>query len=185
LEQQGPPSPFLDTAEQDTIIDIFNQTRTRMIAYISSSIADNEQSTVSLLGMKLKKDGFLPKAGSHKEGRVRDPKAFNDIKKADLFIGLITCFGKEDKRVLAEWKQAIKNNIPAWLMVENVVDLADFPNLMKNPHVVQFNRTNPSKAIHWIQDQIRQSKMPRVRKAAWRLGGEATISLINHLATTA
>ncbi len=118
-----------------------------MIAYISSSIADQEQSLVSLLGIKLKRDGFFTKAGSHKEGKVRDPRAFDDIKKANLFIGFITCCGNEDKRVLAEWKHAIQNNIPAWLMIENVVDLTEYPNLMQNPHVVQFNRKDPSKAI--------------------------------------
>ena len=76
----------------------------------------------------------------------------------------------------------MQSGIPAWLMIENVVDLSDFPNLMQNPHVVQFSRTDPAKAMHWIQDQIAQSDLPKLRQAAWRVGGEATISLINHLA---
>jgi hypothetical protein len=155
-----------------------------MIAYISSSVAEDEQSTVSLLGIKLRKGGFVPKAGSHKDGQIQDPRAFYDIKKANLFVGLITCCGIEDKRVFTEWKHAVKNNIPAWLMVENVVDLSDFPTLMQNPHVVQFDRDDPSKAIHWIQQQIANSNLPKLRKAAWQVGGQATISLINHLAAS-
>ncbi len=156
-----------------------------MIAYISSSVAEQEQSTVSLLGMKLKKDGFVPKIGAYKEGQVQDPRAFYNIKKANLFIGLITERGSEDRRVFAEWKQATRNNVPAWLMIENTVNLIALPQLMQNPHVVQFSRSNPTKAIHWIQEQIANSDLPKLRKAAWKVGGEATISLINHLATQA
>lgn len=155
-----------------------------MIAYISSSVADDEQSTVSLLGFKLKKDGFVPKVSASHLGQKRNPRAFNTIKKASLFIGLITHLGMEDRRVFTEWKQAVKHNIPAWLMIENVVDLSAYPNLMQNPHVVQFNRKNPSKAIHWIQEQIAESRLPKLYNIAWEVGGEATISLINHLAVS-
>lgn len=153
-----------------------------MIAYISPSIDEQEQSTVSLLGFKLRQDGFVPKVGGHLPYTRIDSRVLNDIKKSELFIGLITCCGKDDKRVLLEWKHAVQNGVPAWLMVENMVDLLELDNLMQNPHVVQFDRDDPTKAIEWIQQQIVATSLPKLTQAAWRVGGEATISLLNHLA---
>jgi hypothetical protein len=152
-----------------------------MIAFISSSINEQEQSTVSLLGFKLRQDGFVPKVSAYKKSDVIDNRVFHSIRKSDLFIGLVTCCGDDNRRVLTEWKHAVKHRVPAWLMIENVVDLSDDPNLMDNPHVVQFDRDDPSKAIQWIQEQINNTQFPKLTQAAWKVGGEATISMINHL----
>lgn len=160
-----------------------------MKAYISGSLADDEQNIISALSKRIRTNGIAPTGGYHKFGQNNNELAFHEINKANLFIGVITSNSTEIERVYNEWQFALKSETPALLLIEDTVDTNTFPSINSHPDVIRFNRsskTNLNKTIQMVRAKSdaasnRVENSPFVREAAWFIGGPVAITLLNIL----
>lgn len=160
-----------------------------MKAYISPSVADDEQHLLSSLSKRISKNGITPVAGYHKFGQSNSELAFHEINKANLFIGVITAGGSEIERVYNEWQYALKCETPALLLVEDTVVTDGFAMISKHPDVIRFSRaskTSLSKTIQMVRTKSdaannRVENSPFVREAAWFIGGPVAITFLSIL----
>ena len=158
-----------------------------MKAYISPSIADDEQDIISALSNKMQKSGFSPSAGYHKFGQQNNQLAFHEISKAKVFIGLIAEGGEELDRVYGEWQHALQST-PALLLVENTIRTDKYPLLNKHPDVIRFNRSSKkelNKTIQMVRAKINSAsnrkESPFIREAAWFICGPIALDFLNML----
>lgn len=141
-----------------------------MKAYISYSLTDKEQYTITLLSYKLREKGFslIMSAGN----AVFQQNT--EIVSSQLFIGVITTSGLEWRRVMDEYNYAVNAKIPAILLVEQGVrvDQAFKGNL------ILFNRNNPEHAIQEINNRMAMKPTKTNDEVSWLLGGAALLALI-------
>ncbi|BDS13134.1 hypothetical protein [Aureispira anguillae] len=160
-----------------------------MKAYISPSVADDEQNILSTLSKKISTNGITPIAGYHKFGQSNSELAFHEINKANLFVGFITGNSTEIERVYNEWQFALKSETPALLVVEDSVPLDRYPAILKHPDVIRFSRapkTNLNRTIQMVRSKSNAitnsiDGSSFVRRAAWFIGGPVVITFLNTL----
>lgn len=160
-----------------------------MKAYISPSMADDEQHLLSSLSKRISKNGITPIGGYHKFGQSNSELAFHEINKANLFIGVITEGGSEIERVYNEWQYALKCETPALLLVEDTANTTGFALIAKHPDVIRFNRTSQNtlaKTIQMVRTKSdaannRSENSPFVRETAWFIGGPVAITFLSIL----
>ena len=159
-----------------------------MKAYISPSVADDDQNILSALSKKIRK-GITLVSGYHKYGQNNSELAFYEISKSNLFIGLIAGNSTESVRVYNEWQYALKSGTPALLLIENTVNIDDFPLMKKHPDVIRFNRSSAAslnKTIQLVREKSdaasnRAENSHFVRETAWFLGGPVVLTFLNIL----
>lgn len=158
-----------------------------MKAYISPSIADDEQDILSALSTKIRRNGFIPIAGYHKFGQQNNQLAFHEIKKAQGFVGLVAEGGEELDRVYDEWQHALKST-PALLLVESTIRTDKYPLLNKHPDVIRFNRSSKkelNKTIQMVRSKISSAssrkESPFIREAAWFICGPIALDFLSML----
>jgi hypothetical protein len=156
-----------------------------MNAFISYSIADNEQYILTLLAQKLAETG-LTLVTSYDQGDYPNPDAANEIKNSAIFIGLITRLGRLPKtsRVYSDFQAANLFNRPAILLVEDTAPIGIAENSYYN--TIRFNRRNIGQTIEDVKNRIRTSQLsppPTPNTAAWILGGLAVIALLSLLSS--
>ena len=157
-----------------------------MRAFISYSLNNSEEYIITILSRVLNTKGYIISSSyySHQHGVGSNQL---QLTKSNLFIGIVTVKGNENERVIADWRQANKNKIPALLLVENRVKLSE--SLKRNANVLTFNRLNPELAINVIKNKITSaSQKQQILKetandntAAWIFGGLAALALIGLL----
>ena len=157
-----------------------------MIAFTSYSIGETEQYILPLLAMKLREKGFTLTA-NFSQAIYPDTQALNEIRYANLFIGLITKSGPafKTKRVYQEFQQAINQQKPSILLIENTVSVA--PSIRDYPNTVRFDRRFLDPAIEEVKNKIKASQNSGIQQndnnAAWILGGVAALGLLAWLAS--
>lgn len=154
-----------------------------MKAFISYSLNDTDQYILSILANKLKIQGFTVTSSYNLNSRLVDFETFTQLNKSSLFIGIITYDGTNVHRVYKEWQTAIKSNIPAILLIEDIQTISQ--DLISHPNIIRFNRTKPESAIEYVRVMISNSKIINPQKnndaIAWILGGIAILALIDLL----
>ena len=164
-----------------------------MIAYISYSLPDSDDDTVMLLSWKLKKQGFYADSGSNKPSPILDGESMYKIKVSHLFIGILmpttsvsTASDLHYQRVINEWELALARKVPAILLMDERIQL-DTP--LSNPeNIVLFDKYQPEKAIDFVNKAMEAAHHPpktdKCNVAAWILGGDSVLALIDILAKT-
>lgn len=160
-----------------------------MKAYISPSVAEDEQSILSALSKRIRQSGITLISGYHKVGQNSSELAFHEINKAHLFVGVITEKGNELERVYNEWQYALKCETPALLLIEDTVPIDNFPMINRHPDVIRFNRSSKAslnKTIQMVRAKSdaasnRTENSPFVRETAWFIGGPVAINFLNIL----
>lgn len=161
-----------------------------MKAYISISVADDDQTILSIFSKQMG-TRITPVSGYHKFGQSNSELAFHEIKRANLFAGLIIKGGSELERVYNEWQYALNCQTPALLLVEEGVTLNQYPAIKKHPDVITFNRDSTDGLRKAIQKVRRRSdgasnrgdSAPFVRQAAWFIGGPVAETFLKILGT--
>ena len=155
-----------------------------MKAFISYSVADNNEFIITLLSVKLREKHFVISTSQNFYSESIDWNTINDIATSMLFIGIITSKGIEKNRVIDEWKYAVNRNVPNLLLMEDSVQLST----QFNGNYIRFNRLKPQKAI----DEINRRMTPQSPTSKnsdeilpWILGGAALLAIIGLLTTTA
>jgi hypothetical protein len=154
-----------------------------MNAFISYSIADDEQYILSLLSQKVAESG-LTLVTSYNQSDWPDPQTANEIKNSALFIGLMTASGSMGRRsrVYSEFKQAHLFSRPAILLIEDTVPVSIWENSYHN--TIRFNRYSVNEAIEEVKRRIGLSQtQPSPNAAAWILGGLGVIALLSLLSS--
>lgn len=150
-----------------------------MKAFVSYSVSDNNEYTLSLLSLKLREKGFVVSTSQNFYSNVLDWSTMSEINDAHLFIGLITYGGNERSRVLHEWEHAVSKNIPNILLIEDNVQVHQ--NFTGN--YIRFNRRNPQQAIQEINRRMSQSQAANNPKTndvvPWILGGAALLAILS------
>lgn len=153
-----------------------------MNAFISYSIADNQQYILNLLAQKLAEKG-LTLVTSTNQSDYADFQVSNEIRNCALFIGLITKAGRSSKtsRVYSEFQMAHRYSKPAIYLIEDNVDVAPWINNYQN--TIRFNRFFINQAIQQVKDRIYnpQTSESNSNAAAWVLGGVAVLGLLSWL----
>jgi hypothetical protein len=150
-----------------------------MRAFLSYSLNDSWQYILTILARKLNENGFY----------VSTPQnAYEvdyEIRKSNLFIGLLTQSGNANDMVIQEWDFAIQNRVPSILLIEDSIRLK---GNLSHPNIIYFNRFAPENAIKNIQNRINNYNPSKVLQKqnnenalAWILGGVAAIVLIKLL----
>lgn len=156
-----------------------------MKAFISYSINDTEHFVLTLLSENLRKSGFSIASSygkSTKHFYTVDALSAKKIREAGLFVGIITAYGANNAKVVAEYHYAQSSKTPALLLLEEGVYLS--PDFV-NSNVIFFNRQSPQKAISAIKTQIKtsnKSKQKGTDAIAWMFGGGTLSGLVSLLA---
>jgi hypothetical protein len=155
-----------------------------MNAFISYSIADNEQYILTLLSQKVSEIG-LTLVTSYDQGDWPNAQATDEIKNAAVFIGLMTTSGRLGKRnrVYSEFKQANMFGRPAILLIEDTI-----PVLWEGHYhnTIRFNRHNIGRSIQEVNNRIAnsQQQIPQApNAAAWILAGIGVLALLSLLSS--
>lgn len=160
-----------------------------MKAYISYSLNESEQYILTILARKLNEYGYSIISGYDNLVMANNFETYIQLDKANLFVGILTDNGNANDRVKYEWQKANELNIPALLLVEDMLLAQN--EFLGNYNVLGFNRNNPHVAIETIRTRISvpQSTVtpkPTTKKkdnsAAWILGGVAALIVIGLLA---
>ena len=149
-----------------------------MKAFVSYSISDNNDFVLTRLASSLQERGFYVSASHNFYGTLPDQLTIHEISNSNLFIGLITSGGNEANRVLQEWNQAVGQNVPNLLLIEDNVDVHQ--NFRGN--YIRFNRYNPEPAIQQINENMNQrpgSGQQTNEILPWILGGAALLAIIS------
>jgi hypothetical protein len=149
-----------------------------MKVFISYSINDKDQFILTLLSSKLIKSGYqINQSIDFKKEKISSLTKIN-ISKSELFIGIITGNGFEQKRIMSEWRCAQVGKIPAILLVENTVSVNEN---FKFKYIV-FDRKNPREAIKLLNLEIqKQDKQKDINALNWALGGAAILLVLSLL----
>jgi hypothetical protein len=149
-----------------------------MKVFISYSINDKDQFILTLLSSKLIKSGYqINQSIDFKKEKISSLTKIN-ISKSELFIGIITGNGFEQKRIMSEWRCAQVGKIPAILLVENTVSVNEN---FKFKYIV-FDRKNPREAIKLLNLEIqKQDKQKDINALNWVLGGAAILLVLSLL----
>jgi hypothetical protein len=155
-----------------------------MNAFISYSIADNEQYILTLLSQKVSEIG-LTLVTSYDQGDWPDTQASDEIKNSAVFIGLMTNSGRFGKRnrVYSEFKQANLFNRPAILLIEDSIPVF-WEGYYHN--TIRFNRHNIGQTVEEVNNRIRTSQLeppPTPNAAAWLLAGIGVLALLSLLSS--
>jgi len=152
-----------------------------MKAFVSYSVSGNNEFVLTLLSAKLRANNFIITTSQNFYSDTIDHNTKSEISSSHLFVGIITGNGEEKKRVLDEWKYAIKRNIPNLLLIENTVLLND----KFRGNYIKFDRNNPQKAIREINAKMANQKSLAEKGSdnlvAWLLGGAALLAIISLL----
>lgn len=150
-----------------------------MRAFLSYSLNDSQQYILTILARKLNESGFYVNT-THSVYSVD-----YEIKKSNLFIGILTKNSTSNNNVIHEWNFAISNRVPSILLVEDNIPINKG---LSHPNIIYFNRINPNSAIQKVQNRIKKYNPPIVTQKensenalAWVLGGVAVIALIKLL----
>jgi hypothetical protein len=155
-----------------------------MNAFISYSIADNEQYILTLLAQRISETG-LTLVTSYNQGDWPDPQATDEIRNSAVFIGLMTSSGRLAKRnrVYSEFKQANLFNRPAILLIEDNIPVL-WEGIYHN--TIRFNRRNIGQTVEEVNNRIRTSQLqppPTANAAAWVLVGIGVLALLSLLSS--
>lgn len=151
-----------------------------MKAFVSYSLNDSDLYILTLLSLELNKKGVTMNQSNDFYSKL-SPVTENLIKKAQLFIGLITFNGNEKERVISEYSFAQKMNVPAILLVENNVTL----NNSNGHDLIWFDRHNPQQSMNILNERITAQKRKKEQDSdslAWLIGGAAVLALVAILA---
>jgi hypothetical protein len=155
-----------------------------MNAFISYSIAENEQFILNLLAQKIA-EANLTLVTSYEQGDWPDPQSSDQIRNAAVFIGLITRSGRLAKRnrVYSDFKQAHAMNRPAILLIEQGI-----PTFWEQHYhnTIFFNRYSINESIEEVKRRIHASQAQSAQKpdaAAWLLAGVGILALLSLLSS--
>lgn len=128
-----------------------------MKVFISYSINDQDQFILTLLSSELVKNGFeISQSLDFQKDEISSLTKIN-ISKSDLFIGIITGNGFEQKRIMHEWRRAQVGKVPAILLVENTVPVSENFKFK----YISFNRKSPESAIKILNNEIKKYEMKK------------------------
>ena len=150
-----------------------------MKVFLSYSVNDRDQYILTLLSGELNKQGFTMTQSSDFNVDMSELTKFN-VRKSQLFIGLMTGTGREKKRVYKEWQLAHNAKKPTILLIENTVRLN--PSF-KFPYI-SFDRNDPRVAVQQLKREIEKVKNQQNQGSntlAWILGGAALLAILNLL----
>jgi hypothetical protein len=151
-----------------------------MKVFISYSINDKDQFILTLLSSELIKRGYqINQSIDFKKDKISSLTKIN-ISKSELFIGIITGSGFEQKRIISEWRCARVGKIPAILLVESTVTVSEN---FKFKYII-FDRKNPQEAINLLNFEIqkqKQNKQKDINTLNWVLGGAAILLVLSLL----
>lgn len=155
-----------------------------MIAFISFSTLFEELYLVTRLSTILREEGF----GVDYEPvrKYLGKSVLGRVGSSHVFVGFISKKGQGNGFALSDWHYAKQRNIPAILIVEQGVELADY--IQQDSNTIIFDPQKPEKAFNLIQKRIKQAPeivMEKDKKSnaiAWILGGGAVGNLINSFA---
>ncbi|MFM2258593.1 MAG: hypothetical protein RLZZ424_526 [Bacteroidota bacterium] len=151
-----------------------------MRAFISYSINDKDQFILTLLSSELIKKGYeISQSVDFQKEEISSLTKIN-ISKSELFIGIITGNGFEQKRIMHEWRRAQVGRVPAILLVENTVPISD---KFKFAYVV-FNRKKPQQAIENLKlvlNKHEEKKQKDTKALNFVLGSAALLLVLSLL----
>lgn len=145
-----------------------------MKAFLSYSLIDREQYIISLLSNNLRSQGYELSTSMNLRGHTLDFTTTQQIASSQLFIGIISYDGQQRSRVLEEWKYASNNRVPAVLLIEENVQIAQ--NADPNSYI-KFNRHKPQLAVQKIKERMDSSKREE-ETTGWVLAGAALLAII-------
>ncbi len=150
-----------------------------MRAFLSYSLNDTQQYILTILARKLNEYGFYVNT-THSVYSVE-----YELKRSNLFIGILTSNGDSNEKVIQEWDFSIANKVPSILLIEDNIQVS---TRLTHPNIIYFNRFDPQNAIQVAQERIKRFSPPLVAQKennenalAWVLGGVAVIALIKLL----
>lgn len=147
-----------------------------MKVFISYSINDKDQFILTLLSSELIKKGYeINQSIDFQKDEISSLTKIN-ISKSELFIGIITGNGFEQKRIMHEWRRAKVGKVPAILLVENTVPVSEN---FKFEYVI-FNRKKPEIAIDNLKKLLLkyEEKKQKDTKALNFVLGSAALLLV-------
>lgn len=153
-----------------------------MKIYLSYSLTGSEHYILSILSKRLQDLGHVITT-TYNRGFTSENLSSSNFAGSDLFIGLITKQGNDNRIVCDEWNMAKAINLPTLLLVEQGWKISGKMALEQN--IIIFNRHNPEKSFHDIRSRVEKSKITRDinnNQAAWIIGGAALLLLIGLLA---
>jgi len=147
-----------------------------MKVFISYSINDKDQYILTLLSSELNKKGYQINQSTDFQKNELSPLTKINISKAELFIGIITGTGFEQKRIMKEWRCAQVGSVPAILLVENTVKVSD---KFKFKYFT-FNRKKPKQVIDLLEQEINKYDLQKQKdtKALNFVLGSAALLLV-------
>lgn len=151
-----------------------------MRAFLSYSLNSQDQYILTILASELKRKGFSVISGDDFYESQASALTRSQINKSQLFIGIITGDGDDNKRVQREWKIASHAKVPRLFLIENTVRINP---KFKPPHIV-FDRYNPQMAVDTLKRKINQKKNKSNQDSntlLWVLGGAALLTVIGLL----
>ena len=162
------------------IINLLKINVDKMKVFISYSINDKDQFILTLLSSELVKKGYEINQSTDFQKTELSSLTKINISKAELFIGIITGTGFEQKRIMHEWRRAQVGKVPSILLVENTVPVNDNFNF----RYIAFDRKYPEKAIDILNKEIQKnnlSKQKNTKALNLVLGGAALLLVLSLL----
>ena len=122
-------------------------------AFLSCSLNDRDKYIISILASDLQDKGI----GVSQSNDFRDdlsPSTIHQIKISNLIIGIVTGKSEMD-RIINEWREGIRFNVPSIFLVQNLVS-KDFSKY-KLPIII-FSKSNPQQALIRLSDEMEKCK---------------------------
>lgn len=123
-------------------------------AFLSCSLNDRDKYVISILASELQDKGIGVSQSSDFRNEL-SPRTIHQIKISNLVIGIVTGESREIGRILNEWKEAMKFNVPSILLVQNTVPI-DFSEY-KFP-IITFSKSSPQQALDKLHDEMEKRK---------------------------
>lgn len=151
-----------------------------MRAFLSYSLNSQDHYILTLLASELKTKGFSVISGNDFYLQNSSPLTTSQISKSQLFIGIMTGDGDENKRVQREWRIANLTKTPSILLIENTVRL---DSKFNSSHII-FDRHHPQLAVEELKKIINRKKNNSNEDSnalSWIIGAAALLAIIGLL----
>jgi hypothetical protein len=156
-------------------------------AFISYSLDSSEKYILSLISMRLSKEGINIVSNYSNEVTGLSLPA-NQIRACQFFIGIIARKGTKKNKVIDEWKIARASKIPALLLIEDRIKINNNGKEVVNPNIIKFNRAKLNEAVETVNSKTIGAYKADLNKtnsdaAAWVLGGSVVLLLLGIIAS--